>query len=128
MIVERYITSLDRSIPPAALPVGEVSVERSRTVARFRHGQWTGGEKDVRHKIAALAAAFAIIAGGSVCAQSYPNRPIRFVVSVPAGGTQDASGRPVANQLTSEIGPTIVIDALYAEIHKSSRNDGWGIA
>jgi tripartite-type tricarboxylate transporter receptor subunit TctC len=46
----------------------------------------------------------------AVGAQTYPNRPIRFVVSVSAGGTQDASARAVANQLTNQIGQPVVID------------------
>lgn len=52
----------------------------------------------------------ALIAGSSACAQPYPNRPIRFVVSVAAGGTQDANARAVANQVASQIGQTIVVD------------------
>jgi len=42
--------------------------------------------------------------------QAYPNRPIRFVVSVAPGGTQDANARAVATQLSGQIGHTVVVD------------------
>lgn len=64
----------------------------------------------MRRLTVVMLAWLALIAGSSACAQPYPNRPIRFVVSVAAGGTQDANARAVANQVASQIGQTIVVD------------------
>jgi len=61
-------------------------------------------------KSAIVMVALTLAAGNGVCAEIYPSHPIRFVVSVSAGGTQDASARAVANQLTNQIGQPIVID------------------
>jgi tripartite-type tricarboxylate transporter receptor subunit TctC len=64
----------------------------------------------MRHKIVFFAATFLFVASAGAPAQSYPNRPVRIVVTVPAGGGQDASARAVANQLTNQFGQTMVVD------------------
>ena len=53
-----------------------------------------------------LAALFA----GSASAQSFPSREIRFVNGFPAGGTSDIIGRVLAEQLTKQLGKTVVVD------------------
>ena len=45
-----------------------------------------------------------------VMAQEWPNKPITFVVPFPAGGGTDAFARPLATQLTKQLGKQIVID------------------
>ena len=50
------------------------------------------------------------LAIAEVCAQDYPARPIRFVVSSAPGGTQDAVARLVANQVGGQIGQQVVVD------------------
>lgn len=47
---------------------------------------------------------------GAVCAQTYPNRPIRVVVNFPAGGNVDSIARLQTAQLESQLGRTIVVD------------------
>ena len=64
----------------------------------------------MRRLTVVVLAWFALVSGIVACAQTYPNRPIRFVVSVAPGGTQDANARAVAAQLSSQIGQTIVVD------------------
>ena len=43
-------------------------------------------------------------------AQTYPNRPIRLIVSFPPGGTGDILGRIIANQLAIELGQSIAVE------------------
>ena len=43
-------------------------------------------------------------------AQEWPNKPITFLVPFPAGGGTDAFARPLATQLTKQLGKQIVID------------------
>jgi tripartite-type tricarboxylate transporter receptor subunit TctC len=49
---------------------------------------------------------------GIACAnaQSYPSRPIRVIVSVPAGGAPDVTARLIAPALSSILGQQLVID------------------
>ena len=51
-----------------------------------------------------IAGAFASVAQ----AQSYPNRPIKLIVSTLAGGPMDVMGRLIAQQLSSTFGQVIV--------------------
>jgi tripartite-type tricarboxylate transporter receptor subunit TctC len=43
-------------------------------------------------------------------AQTYPGKPIRFVVAFPAGSATDATARVVANHITRVSGVTVVVD------------------
>lgn len=67
-----------------------------------------------------------------VMAQEWPNKPITFVVPFPAGGGTDAFARPLATQLTKQLGKQIVIDnrggaggTLGASIAAKATPDGY---
>ena len=45
-----------------------------------------------------------------LCAQSYPNKPIRFVVPFPPGSTLDTVGRIMGQKLAERLGQPVVID------------------
>ncbi len=53
-----------------------------------------------------------VILSASLCAhaQNFPDRPIRFVVNFPPGGSTDFSARFLAQHLTTAFGQTIVVD------------------
>jgi tripartite-type tricarboxylate transporter receptor subunit TctC len=46
----------------------------------------------------------------SVHAQSYPTKPIRFVVGFTAGGASDITARIVGQKLTEHLGQPVIID------------------
>jgi len=50
------------------------------------------------------------LAVGSVCAQSYPSRPIRWIIDFPAGGASDTLARVVGEKLAQSLGQQIVYD------------------
>jgi tripartite-type tricarboxylate transporter receptor subunit TctC len=56
-----------------------------------------------------MLAWIAVLMSG-VCAQNYPEKPIRLVVSFTAGGTTDILAREVANQLTQRWGVPVVVE------------------
>jgi tripartite-type tricarboxylate transporter receptor subunit TctC len=60
----------------------------------------------------AAAAAFAVLALVSFSAwgQAWPNRPIRIINPFPAGGGTDTFARPLAAQLTKQLGQTVLIE------------------
>lgn len=58
-----------------------------------------------------MLGAIALVLGAMPCtAQEYPNRPIRWVIPNPAGGTPDLNARLVANQVAKQLGYNIVMD------------------
>lgn len=67
-----------------------------------------------------------------VMAQEWPVKPVTFVVPFPAGGGTDAFARPLATQLTKQLGKQIVIDnrggaggTLGASIASKAAPDGY---
>ncbi len=56
-------------------------------------------------------AAIAVFAWSAVAsAQTYPNKPIKFVVPFPAGSATDVVGRVLAEGLSKELGQSIVVE------------------
>jgi tripartite-type tricarboxylate transporter receptor subunit TctC len=79
--------------------------------------------------IAALAVALPCAVAG---AQQYPVRPIRVIVSVPAGGAPDVTARLIAPALSSILGQQLVIDnrggaggLIGAELAANAAPDGY---
>lgn len=63
-----------------------------------------------RYLIAAAAAASALALLAPAHADTWPQRPITFIVPFPAGGGTDAFARPLAAQLDQQLGQRIVIE------------------
>jgi len=59
---------------------------------------------------AIFAAVLACCASAASAAESYPARPIRLIVTFPAGGSTDLMARALQPQLERRLGQTIVID------------------
>jgi tripartite-type tricarboxylate transporter receptor subunit TctC len=55
-------------------------------------------------------AAFALLAAAPAVAETWPARPITFIVPFPAGGGTDAFARPLAAQLDQQLGQRIIIE------------------
>src|SRR5260370_3126218 len=51
-----------------------------------------------------------LLACGAGHAQDYPSRPLRFIVTTPAGSLVDVLGRLFAQDLGDRLGQTIVVD------------------
>jgi tripartite-type tricarboxylate transporter receptor subunit TctC len=60
--------------------------------------------------VAALCALAAFAFGHSVLAQSYPGKPIRWIVTFPPGGPTDVIARTVGAKLTEAWGQPVVVD------------------
>ncbi|MDH5534466.1 MAG: tripartite tricarboxylate transporter substrate binding protein [Betaproteobacteria bacterium] len=56
----------------------------------------------------ALALAVCAFGAGAAVAQSYPSKPIRFVLPFPPGGGTDILGRILAQKLSEEVGQPVV--------------------
>src|SRR5688572_18405773 len=57
-----------------------------------------------------FAAAAALCACTVTAAQTYPQRPVRMIVGLPAGGTTDIMARLVAAKLTERLAQQVVVD------------------
>jgi tripartite-type tricarboxylate transporter receptor subunit TctC len=63
------------------------------------------------YKVLGLFLAFALtLACGESTAQSYPSKPIRFVVGYPPGGSSDILARIVSQKLADRLGQPVVVD------------------
>ena len=60
--------------------------------------------------LSCLALAAALVSPVAAAAESYPVRPIRFIVPVPPGGGNDIVGRIVAAKLGEGLGQQVVVD------------------
>lgn len=78
---------------------GVFSVRGTIELARKRRG-WA----------APLALACALLPLSNVCAQSYPNRAIRMVVAIGAGGGTDTTARIVSQKLSEQLGVPVVVE------------------
>jgi tripartite-type tricarboxylate transporter receptor subunit TctC len=52
----------------------------------------------------------AALAGAAAAAQEYPQRPVRMVIGLPAGGSTDVMGRIVSAKLSERLGKQVVVD------------------
>src|SRR6185503_18788801 len=57
-----------------------------------------------------LALVFLAAAGPAAPADTYPARPVRFIVATAAGGNVDMVARLVGNKLTESMGRPFVVD------------------
>ena len=64
-----------------------------------------------RSIVLALGAATALgLAVPSAAQDSYPSRPVKVVVALPAGGSVDMVARMVSQQLAADLGQPFVVD------------------
>ncbi len=76
-----------------------------------------------------------LVAGSCAQAQTYPAKPIRFVVGFPPGGTNDIVARALAQKLTEQMGQQFIIEnrggantAIASEMFaKTAAPDGYTI-
>jgi tripartite-type tricarboxylate transporter receptor subunit TctC len=80
----------------------------------------------------ALFLAAGLLVSAACAAEAWPTKPITFIVPFPAGGGTDAFARPLAAQLSKQLGKTVIIDnrggaggTLGAGIAARSAPDGY---
>ena len=81
--------------------------------------------------LSAAAAAVLCLAASVASAQSFPNRPIRIIVSFPPGGATDVIARTIGAPLGQRLGQNVVVDNrpgsngnISAELAANARPDG----
>src|SRR5688572_28358725 len=76
--------------------------------ARRYHRGNRGEKMSIRHAV--TVATLCALAPLNAAAQSYPDRPIRVIVGVPAGGTPDVMARTVTTGMSKILGQPLVMD------------------
>src|SRR5438105_15051227 len=87
----------------------------------------------MRQGLGRFALAIAVtVSSHFVCAEDYPNRPIRMILPFGPGTGSDVLGRVLAQKLSEQVGQTIVIDnrpggsgAMGTELTARSVPDGY---
>lgn len=65
----------------------------------------------IKHSLAASLVVVTALASGAAQAQAYPAKPVRFVVTYPAGGSSDAMARIIGVKLTEYWGQQVLVDS-----------------
>jgi len=65
----------------------------------------------IKFGIVTSAIAVAALMSGAVQAQAYPSKPVRFVVTYPAGGSSDVMARIIGKKLTELWGQNVLVDS-----------------
>ncbi len=65
----------------------------------------------IKHSLIASCLAAGAFATGFVQAQAYPSKPVRFVVTYPAGGSSDVMARIIGKKLTELWGQNVLVDS-----------------
>jgi len=86
----------------------------------------------MKNPMIAFASAVTLALASAASAQVYPDRPIRVIVGVPAGGTPDVMARMVTTGMSKTLGQALVIDnrggaggLIGVEIAAKSAPDGY---
>jgi tripartite-type tricarboxylate transporter receptor subunit TctC len=66
--------------------------------------------RGIRHRIVASAAMMMLALAGGARAQAWPDKPIRFLMTAPAGSSIDVLGRMLGEKLTLRLGQTVVVE------------------
>jgi tripartite-type tricarboxylate transporter receptor subunit TctC len=89
-----------------------------------------------RYRLMAMWLGALVLQGiGGVAAQDYPNRPIKWVISFPAGGANDVVARIIGQAMSEQLGQQVIIEnkagaggSLGMQAALSSPPDGYTIA
>lgn len=65
----------------------------------------------IKYGIVASGIAVVALMSGAVQAQTYPSKPVRFVVTYPAGGSSDVMARIIGKKLTELWGQQVLVDS-----------------
>src|SRR5262249_35074821 len=87
-------------------PQGSHALCNGKIVARFG-GQAGGDMRMYRFALAALVCA-AVLAPSALAAQTYPSKPIHFILPYVPGGIIDTAGRNLALRLSESVGVSVV--------------------
>jgi tripartite-type tricarboxylate transporter receptor subunit TctC len=86
--------------------------------------------RPIRYAIA--IATLAVLCAPAAVAQTYPDRPIRYVIGYPPGGAVDIIARTVGEAMSRELGQNVIIEnrpgsagVISAEVAKQAKPDGY---
>lgn len=64
----------------------------------------------VSRRVLSIFAAAALLSGAAFAQSPFPSRPVRLVVTLPAGSSPDVLARYVGEQLSKELGQPVIVD------------------
>ena len=76
----------------------------------YTPSQTQNSMKPYLHLLAAIILPLALAPAQRALAQSYPSKPIRFIIGFPPGGSNNIVARTLAPKLTEYLGQQVVVD------------------
>ena len=90
-------------------------------------------KRGLKFKFLFAVAAYSLVAGAAL-AQGFPSKPIRFIMPYPPGGSSEILARPIALEMSKNLGQQVVIDykpgagsTIGADITAKAPPDGYTI-
>ena len=101
-------------------------------MAEYNQAHRRRRESSVAHILRALLVCALLLTTGPVAAQTYPSKPIRWVVPFPTSGATDILTRTIAQKLSEVLGQAVIIDnkpgaggALGSDLVAKAAPDGY---
>jgi tripartite-type tricarboxylate transporter receptor subunit TctC len=92
------------------LPAVQPSTADGRGASISIHHQGTPNMRLLLKLASAIVLLCSVFAGSAVAQAEYPNKPVRWIVSYPPGGTTDLLARLMGQWLSQRLGQQVIID------------------
>lgn len=103
----QHVSGLNKEFRPATTAASFLEGSRQATLCPIHSAK---GFEMNRWNTGLVAGMLALLTASAAAQTAYPNKPIRLIVPIAAGGPSDAAARALARGLASRLGQQVVVD------------------